>query len=61
MSYRPGTLRYVDEQGKEHIASPHDPMYSTVSILATHYWDRDQWLLIHPEPESELPDADDSS
>lgn len=61
MSYSPSTLRYIDEAGKEHIAGPHDPMYSTLTMLATHYWKDGKWELINPVPDSELPDADDSS
>lgn len=34
-----GTLRYRREDGSEVICSPHDPMYSTVTMLAQWYWD----------------------
>lgn len=37
-SHPPGTLRYKDKDGALHVTCPHDPMYSTVTMLATEYW-----------------------
>lgn len=53
--YAPGTLKYVREDGEEVIASPHDLMYSTVSMSATHVWNEEarNWRSIFGEDEAE--------
>lgn len=43
---RPGTLRYQDDEGEWHYASPRDALYSTVTMCATEYWDGERWALI---------------
>ena len=50
--YRPGSLMYVDDDGKQQIAQPHSPMFSTVTMLATHYWGRDRWEPIYEDVQS---------
>lgn len=52
--YSPGTLKYTREDGEEVIASPHDIMYSTVSMSATHYWKDGYWHSIELEDEDEI-------
>lgn len=47
---RPGTLRYFDAEGVERRASPGDALYSTVTMVATEFWDvtRGEWRAILP-------------
>ena len=40
--YRPGTLRYVNSAGEEHIAAPGSQWYSTVTMYAQEIWDEQQ-------------------
>jgi hypothetical protein len=47
-----GSLMYVDGEGKQQIAQPHDPMFSTVTMLATHYWKEDRWKPIYEDAQS---------
>ena len=51
----PGTLRARDEQGKWMVAKPHDPMYSTVTMIATEFWDAEaqNWRPIHEDETGE--------
>lgn len=45
---RGGALRLWSEATQEYVyANPHDPLYSTVSMSATEYWDGEQWVAIH--------------
>lgn len=51
MSFKPraGALRYSKDDGGEWVcANPHDPLYSTVTMLATEYWDED-WKKIRDD------------
>jgi hypothetical protein len=41
---RPGALRVLRD-GKWIVANPHDPLYSTMSMVATEYFTNGQW---HP-------------
>lgn len=42
---RAGALRYQKETGEWICANPHDSLYSTVTMLATEYWE-DEWKKI---------------
>lgn len=44
---------YVREDGEQVIAAPHDPLYSTVTMCATHFWRDGQWVPIHTESEDD--------
>lgn len=47
---RPGALRYKDANGQWQHANPRDLMYSTVTMLATEYWEPQcGWKLIHKD------------
>ena len=48
-TYPPGTLRYVRDDGEEVITSPHEALYSTATMAATHYWDGARWVEIFDE------------
>lgn len=43
---RPGALRYREPSGIWHYANPHDPTFSTVTMLATEHWDGSKWVPI---------------
>lgn len=45
---RAGAVRYTDADGVEHRANPHDMTYSTVTMLATEFWDGAEWKRIWP-------------
>ena len=47
--YPTGTLRARRPDGTYMIASPHDMMYSTVTMLATDYWKDGSWHPIYPD------------
>lgn len=41
---RPGALRYRDPIRDQWVeANPHDPLYSTVSMIAEEFWDDNEW------------------
>jgi hypothetical protein len=42
-SPRAGALRYLDNDGKYIAANPHDLLFSTVTMLATEFWDGYAW------------------
>lgn len=42
-----------EESGTWRCANPHDPMYSTVTMLATEYWVRGVWLPIDHDLDAE--------
>lgn len=45
--YRAGTIAHQNETLTEWIiTSPHQPLYSTASMVATHFWRDDKWRLI---------------
>ena len=47
---RGGALRYQREDtGEWVVANPRDPLYSTVTMCATEYWDGEAWRPIWPE------------
>lgn len=52
----PGTLRARDEQGKWMVASPQDPTYSTMSMIATEFWDveNQNWMPIFDKEEGDV-------
>jgi hypothetical protein len=43
---RPGALRFTDAQGRVQEVNPRDMMYSTVSMLATEFWDGVMWKAV---------------
>lgn len=45
---RPGAMAYKGTDGIWHYANPHDALYSTVTMMATHYYDKG-WKRIHVE------------
>ena len=45
--YPPGTLRYIDEAGKEFISSPRSLLYSTYTMLAQEFWNGACWERVH--------------
>lgn len=52
--YRAGTVAHRDEQGETSkwvITSPHDQMFSTATMAATHFWRGDKWCLIWEDEE----------
>lgn len=51
-SHPAGTLRYRDADGVWQMASPHDLMFSTVTMCATHFWRDGQWHEIHDDSTS---------
>lgn len=46
---KPGAVRSEDKDGIVHRANPGDPMYSTITMFATEYWDESKqaWRKIH--------------
>lgn len=51
---RAGALRYTDTDGVEHYANPGDPLFSTVTMLATEFWSEGAgWQRIHVEASDE--------
>lgn len=52
----PGTLRAKDEQGKWMVASPQDPTYSTMTMIATEFWDveNQNWMPIFDKEEGDV-------
>jgi hypothetical protein len=44
---RGGALAFKSEHGDWIVAEPHDVMYSTVTIGATHFWRNGRWQTIH--------------
>jgi hypothetical protein len=47
---RRGALAYQDEEGQWHMCNPNELMFSTVTMIATHYWD-DGWKIVSVVPE----------
>ena len=52
---RPGAVRYQDADGNWHCANPRDLLFSTVTMLATHFWTGDDWQPIWSD--DDLPDG----
>lgn len=50
---REGTLMYKDSDGITHTCAPGSPLFSTVTMLATHYWSEKEqdWVMIFPDTE----------
>ena len=48
-----GALRYKDEDGYWRVTEPHDPMYSTATMVATEWWDSkaEEWRPIFDDEE----------
>lgn len=40
---RPGALRFLDDNGVYQCANPRDPLYSTVSMIASEYYSEGEW------------------
>lgn len=54
---RPGALRYKDEAGEWQYVNPQDPLFSTVTMVATEYWNPAAgWVPIFEDGEGESPD-----
>lgn len=51
MTHRPGTVRWVDAEGQEHICSPHAPAYSSALFAAQDVWcdEAQSWRPIYTE------------
>lgn len=45
---RPGALR-AKQDGQWITANPHDPLFSTVTMIATEYYDGEAWQPIEPD------------
>lgn len=43
--WRPGAMAYRSQDGQWHVANPHSSLYSTLTMLATHYWTGTEWRL----------------
>lgn len=55
---RAGALMFVDTEGKEQWANPGDPLFSTVTMAATHVWEDEKWVRIYgDEPEARCIDS----
>lgn len=51
-AHRPGTLGYRDDLGDWHVAVPGSPMFSIVTMLATHYYNENhEWEQIYTSDE----------
>lgn len=46
---RHGTLQYQRDDGSYGVAAPGDPLFSTVTMAATHYWDGEWWKPIYKD------------
>jgi hypothetical protein len=54
---RPGAMRFKDKDGEWVCANPGDVMFSTVTMMATEFWDTPRgWVQIFPDGEGS--DAD---
>jgi hypothetical protein len=50
--YRAGTVAHQDETASRWlITSPHHPLFSTATMVATHFWRGDKWCLIWEDEE----------
>lgn len=50
---RLGALRYKDQDGIWRSANPGDPLFSTVTMLATHFYNEDGWTEIYTEGDTQ--------
>lgn len=53
---RPGSLRFKDPNTGAWVeVGPHNPMYSTATMIATEYWNAEaqEWLPIFDDPQQE--------
>jgi hypothetical protein len=48
---RLGALRFKDERGDWCSANPRDPLYSTITMLATEVYSEEGWLKIYEDDE----------
>ena len=58
-THPPGTLRATRPDGTHWIITPHDLMYSTVTMFATHFWasDTEGWQPVNDDDPSTVPPA----
>lgn len=55
---RHGAVAYFDTSGERQEFNPHDPMFSTATMLATQYWTGDCWQDIFVETAEEADAAE---
>lgn len=47
---RPGSVRYFDDTTNEwRMANPRSPLFSTITMLATEYFDGERWVSINDD------------